>query len=573
METISETNFDASANQEAPKEPCKVVDIATGKPFEGRSEAPPEPEKAVIYWLPESEAHTVMMAEQALINAGGVYQRLGEIVALGVGQGKTSDEKTIQYPSLKVLTDYGMRLKLAEAAQFMGENKSGKIVAIHIPMDVVKMLQNQGSSQLPVIRGILNAPTLRKDGSVFQEPGFDERTGLLFVPGNNTWSPVPKNPTKEEAQAALDKLLFVLRDFPFAGHAGEPSPERSVALALILTAIVRQAFLFAPGFAFDAPAPRTGKGKIVNIAHVLAFGHVAAVENWATKEEENEKLLGAVLMEGTGALAIDNVEDKRALGGGLISKLLTEQKVSVRILGLSKRVIADTMMLISFTGNNIRFKQDITSRIIKCRLDARMESPEQRVFDWEPVAYAIEHREELVTAALTILRAFIVSGERVECTPFGVYTEWSQMIREPLLWLGESDPVQTNKDCKSDDPEREEALVVFEAIYKRYYGLPVSVRDLIAEATYQNPPGDPGAGGYRNLGLHNALLCVAKNLKLGDGIDSTRLGIWLGQNRDKVIGEYSLCSIGKRPHLQWVVESSAPKQPEGSFYEEPDMND
>ena len=73
---------------------------------------------------------------------------------------------------------------------------------------------------------------------------------------------------------------------------------------------------------------------------------------------------------------------------------------------------AEPIMLVSFTGNNLEFKNDITARILKCRIDAGMESPEKRRFNWDPVIYAMEHRAELVQAVLMILRAYIVRRRR-----------------------------------------------------------------------------------------------------------------------------------------------------------------
>jgi putative DNA primase/helicase len=183
--------------------------------------------------------------------------------------------------------------------------------------------------------------------------------------------------------------------------------------------------LFAPGTGFDAPVPRTGKGKLANIAHAIAYGHRAVVDNWTTNEEENEKMLGAILLKGVGALAIDNIE--RPLGGGLISKILTEEQISVRILGKSELPNCESCLLTSFTGNNLKFKNDITARILKCRLDAGMESPEDREFDWDPVDYALAHRPQLVQAVLTILKAYFVhcenGGERPKCSAFGDYKQ------------------------------------------------------------------------------------------------------------------------------------------------------
>jgi putative DNA primase/helicase len=102
------------------------------------------------------------------------------------------------------------------------------------------------------------------------------------------------------------------------------------------------------------------------------------------------------------------------------------------------------------------FKGDITVRVLKARLDAGMEAPEERVFDFDPVDDALKHRLELVVAGLTAMRAFLVSPEQVECKPYSDFTGWSKMVRETLIWYSEPDPVDTAKEVKSEDPRREE---------------------------------------------------------------------------------------------------------------------
>ena len=324
-----------------------------------------------------------------------------------------------------------------------------------------------------------------------------------------------------------------------------------MALAFILLAFVRQTFLFAPGTAFDAPVPRTGKGKLANIAHAIAYGRRAVVDNWTTNDEENEKMLGAILLKGVGALAIDNIE--RPLGGGLISKVLTEEKISVRILGKSELIDTEPCLLVSFTGNNLKFKNDITARILKCRLDAGLESPEERKFDWDPVIWALEHRVELVQAVLTILRAYIVhcanGGERSECSPFGDYTDWSRFIREPLIWLGEPDPVLTNKEIKNEDPEREKTATVFHAILDAFPdGTPRLVKDIIKESLLDE-----------KRELRAALLSVASS-RNHENIDPNRLGGWFGSKMDVQVDGMTLRKEGTRRPVTWFIESAAKSQ-------------
>ncbi|MFZ3327555.1 MAG: hypothetical protein WA231_17470, partial [Methylocella sp.] len=328
--------------------------------------------KPRIFWSGETDDEACNLAEAALVSMGTLYERMGIIVNVARGRGRTRQGEIICFPVLKERNEYGLRRDLARVVQFTEENKlMGGVEPIHPPMDLIRMLKNEGQTSFPVISALIHTPTLRHDGSILQTPGFDERTGLLFEPQGVDFLPVLERPTKADAEDALNVLLHLIREFPFEGRKGEASPSRSVALAFILLAPVRQSFLFAPGTSMDAPTPRTGKGKLVNLAHMIAFGHRAVVDNWTTNEEENEKMLGAILLKGVGALAIDNIE--RPVGGGLISKVLTEEKISVRILGKSELPNCEPCLLVSFTGNNSKFKKDITARLLKCRLDAGME--------------------------------------------------------------------------------------------------------------------------------------------------------------------------------------------------------
>jgi putative DNA primase/helicase len=54
-----------------------------------------------------------------------------------------------------------------------------------------------------------------------------------------------------------------------------------------------------------------------------------------------------------------------------------------------------------------------------CRLDAKCERPELRVFDNDGVEVALEQRGQLVAAALTILRAWHVTNDTVEIQALG----------------------------------------------------------------------------------------------------------------------------------------------------------
>ena len=96
-----------------------------------------------------------------------------------------------------------------------------KPVSINCPKDIAATyLERIGSWNLPVLTGIVDAPTLRPDGSIIDQPGYDPRTGILYMPSED-FPTVPRLPTRNGARQSLDHLISLIADFPFVGKDGE----------------------------------------------------------------------------------------------------------------------------------------------------------------------------------------------------------------------------------------------------------------------------------------------------------------------------------------------------------------
>jgi len=81
------------------------------------------------------------------------------------------------------------------------------------------------------------------------------------------------------------------------------------------------------------------------------------------------------------------------------------------------------------------------------------ERPELRKFSRNTLRQAGANRATYVAAGLTIMRAYLAAGAPEVCGPFGSYAEWSSMVRSPLVWLGEPDPVASVDAAQAEDPE------------------------------------------------------------------------------------------------------------------------
>jgi hypothetical protein len=58
------------------------------------------------------------------------------------------------------------------------------------------------------LHGVTHTPTIRPDGSILDQPGYDDETQLLYMPEPGLSIPViPDKPTKEEVRAAVKLIL------------------------------------------------------------------------------------------------------------------------------------------------------------------------------------------------------------------------------------------------------------------------------------------------------------------------------------------------------------------------------
>jgi hypothetical protein len=375
---------------------------------------------------------------------------------------------------------------------------------------------------------VVNAPFLRVDGSICEIAGYDAASHLLFKADGQVFPPVPQNPSKADAAAALGKLCELIKTFPFVEDV-----DRAVTLAGMLTALDRRSMATAPLIGFTAPAARTGKSLLVDLNSILTIGRPMPVISQGRDETEFEKRLGAKFLAGQTCISIDNCE--APISGAMLCQALTQDMVDIRVLGHSKNVTVTMNATVFATGNNLEIAGDLSDRCLVAKLEAKMDRPGLRKFNIDVISDAHARRGELVVAALTILRAWHVAqanGEQVTVEPFGGFSEWSRRIREALVWLGMADPCDTVTKVRDNDPQRDLLMAVI--MQWRAAKLPLNVKytvqELIAEAI-----GVPS--------FYGALLAVAAGR--GGVVDNARLGRWLKKVEGRMVDKWSLVQDGR----------------------------
>lgn len=429
--------------------------------------------------------------EDALIKADrGLYQRDNKIVSVAYTPAKTNSGEDTTIIQIVERQEHALLVDAANAANFERHDmRRKKFVADDPPSIAIKALREGGRLRLPVLHGVVTAPTMRADGSILSKSGYDDATGLLFEPGRADFPCIPDRPTFEDAKRALATLSELINDFPFIERH-----DRSVAISAILTAPVRRSLPGAPMHGVTAPTAGTGKGKLVDIACVIATGFRSSPVNLGRDEVELGKNITAKLMEGEGFIAIDNCT--YPISGDLLCSMLTSERVSPRILGFSKAPSISSASFVAVNGNNLKIAGDLVRRSLLCRMDAKVEQPENRPFEFDPVEVAIRNRPNLVVAALTILRAYHVAGRPNKLKPLGSFEAWSDLVRSALVWLGEADPVESMNQLRKKDPVLEEARSIMEQ-WREAFGDRVTVaewsgtRPKCARATSEQSPPIP----------------------------------------------------------------------------------
>ena len=346
------------------------------------------------------------------------------------------------------------------------------------PPDVARaiMAKNGERGFLPLV-SVVTAPTLRADGSVLDQPGYDAASMLLYYSEDPNPPRVPTRPTPADALQALRFLWGPVALFPLVDDLA-----RGVVLQGLLTSAIRAALPTAPGVGLDAPAAGTGKTLIGKCFGILADGKEPAVLPPVTEDEEVRKRLFAELRSGSRVLLWDNVRDP--LGSAALDAFLTGPTFRDRVLGVSESASLPNRAMFVATGNNLRMVGDTCRRIFVARLDAQTEKPYARDFDFDPVQRVLADRAAYCVAALTIIRAYIVAG-RPKAAPgrTASFEAWDDLVRQPVCWLASlvqasgdpslprlEDPLNAAERGFDSDPETTKLKALLHA-WKAAFGL------------------------------------------------------------------------------------------------------
>lgn len=484
------------------------------------------------------EIHRVVdAAERELARSRRHYQRGGLIVTVVTDPGTREIRvQDISQPALvRALAGAATWERFdARSADWMRTDPPARHAAV--------LFDSTSYHHLPVLSGLTRQPYLRPDGSLMRAAGYDLSTGMFGVFDTREFS-IPECPTRAHAEAALARLKDLLTEFSFARDT-----DLAAALAAMLTAAVRPSLAHAPMIHARAHMVGSGKSYLCELITAFATPQRGTPTTFPGDDEECRKLLLAELLRAPAVIEFDNLTGDLVAHKSLCT-VLTSEHMSGRILGVSKTATVSTRALFLSSGNNVGPVQDMTRRCITIHLDPGCEVPTARSFKRpELVRDVLHQRGRYVSAALIIVRAWIVAGRpKAACKSLAGYGDWSDLCRQPLLWLGLADPTESVFEAMAEDPDRETLARLLGAWRSVFGKAPAMVRDAVKKAS---------AFLDEHVDLREVLHDIADER---GQINRRRLGWWIRRHAGRIVdGRRFVRASGNRSAEAWQVESVSP---------------
>jgi hypothetical protein len=383
---------------------------------------------------------------------GLLYERGGELVRLRGASVLPVDEhwladhlaRRVRFYRMRRLRDGSLERAEADPPGWLGKTINAK----------------SGERGLHELTGVITAPTLRPDGSLLNQPGFDRTTGLCLLPGQ--WPVISEKPGRGELEDAWRILWEPFAEFPYVGPDDE-----GVLVSAVLTAVVRRTLPLAPAHSFDAPVAGSGKTLLATCVAELCGAEPSVIPECREEEELRKRLLSAQ-REDQPSILLDNIKGQFA--SSAFEAFLTSPFYSDRVLGATQMLRLPTSVLVLISGNNFIPRGDLWRRIVTARIDPRVEHAERRCFRLDARKHCQENRQKLVAAALTLLRGFIAAGRR-RSTPdrLASFEAWDDLVRQCVLWLAAEgiaapgDPTASIAKAKEKEPGRQKLGAFLEA--------------------------------------------------------------------------------------------------------------
>lgn len=380
----------------------------------------------------------------------GMYQRGGVLVEVDIadssGEGEAAIRRPAGSPVVRLVKPARLRELITRLVRFVrpkGEGGDAREVSAHPPAWCVNAIYERGN--LPTVRcldAVFAHPLLLADGRLIVGGGYDPGARVLVHQSAGLRISVPERPHRDDVAAARTALLDLVSDFPFHTDA-----HRAAWLAGLLSPLAR--FLHdgpSPLFLIDKNVRGAGAGLLADVIALVLTGRRFPVMAYTSDREELRKRITALAAEAERLVLLDNLAG--AVGNDVLDMALTATHWKERLLGGNRLYDGPLDLCWYATGNNVQLLADTARRTCHIRLETPDEHPEERTGFRHPDlrGHVLANRGELLSAALTILRGWLVAGRPTHgLTPWGSFEGWSGVVREAVVYSGLPDPGDTRQ--------------------------------------------------------------------------------------------------------------------------------
>ena len=441
---------------------------------------------------------------------------------------------------LEAHNEASLRGVLARVADWHGK------LGYHVspPKDVVQDILHAPDHPFQVVHNVTQWPVFGKDYRVDTTPGYQASPRSYYAPAEGFAPVISYKPTDAQVSTAIDLLRDMLGEFPFADGSGFAH-----SLAIMLLPLVRRLIDGpTPLFILDKPCPGTGASLLVSAIVLAITGNSVSVLSEAREEDEMRKRITSLLLAGRAFMLLDNVS--RRIESPSLCALLTSTWWEDRILGASRIVTLPHFAALMATGNNVRCSDEIARRSVWIQLDSHMERPWERNEFKHPniLGWVKDNRNQLVSAACTLVCAWVAAGRKHGSKSLGSYESWAGIMSGIFENCGITGFLE-NAQARTVHADEESAMWrAFLYKWNFVHGFKVVAVDELYELA-------------RN---HELLQSV-----VGDGEENSRrikLGRAMGKKVDRVFDGLRICSAGYdskgRRQYQLAVGGEPQAEPE-----------
>jgi hypothetical protein len=502
-------------------------------------------EAKIVELRPGSLYENVKETAEVLRLSGDFYLRGDKLAKLSRGGG-----------FLELRKPEGLMQAIGGYVGFRQYDKKGNSRAVDAPDKLARqLLATVTEYDFPVLNGVSDHPVMTVAGRLIDRPGFDKSTGILLLSnGPEGWPEIPQHPTQAQVLQALDVIWRPFRQFPFVtGAAG-------VYLACLLTTIVRPLLPTSPAFMFTAPEQGTGKSKLGFCAGELAKAGGVGVTAFPSSDDEMVKILLPLMRNVEPVVMFDNVDG--LVESEELSSKLTAPIMNGRILGHSEFVHAlpvNSVFLIS--GNNARTRGGLERRTLECRLDAGMERPYTRPFDFDPQTLTRANRMNMIIAGLTLLAARDLHKPPIA---YGGFDDWNALVGQAVRTVDETvrasgwtidghtvdfgEPLSGLTQNYEVDEARQALGCFLQALYSDRDGVGLTAQQLL----------DARKRADNDIVVGNEIGCAMQALA-GDARYAAGVTNRLHKLKDKPVDGLQLCSRIVHKTTCWYAQRVTPK--------------